>query len=72
MYRPHEAREDTALFPALRSIISAHEYVALGEDFESLEHKLFGKEGFEGVVERVGGIEKRIGIYELSQFTPKS
>ena len=45
---------------------------ALGEDFESLEHKLFGKEGFEGVVERVGGIEKRIGIYELSQFTPKS
>jgi len=72
MYRPHEAREDTVLFPALRSIISAHEYAALGEDFESLEHKLFGKEGFEGVVERVAGIEKRIGIYELSQFTPKS
>jgi len=72
MYRPHEAREDTVLFPALRSIISAHEYAALGEDFETLEHKLFGKEGFEGVVERVGGLEKRIGIYELSQFTPKS
>jgi hemerythrin-like domain-containing protein len=72
MYRPHEAREDTVLFPALRSIISAHEYASLGEDFENLEHKLFGKEGFEGVVERVGQIEKRIGIYELSQFTPKS
>jgi hemerythrin-like domain-containing protein len=72
MYRPHEAREDTVLFPSLRSIISAHEYAALGEDFENLEHKLFGKEGFEGVVERVGEIEKRIGIYELSQFTPKS
>jgi len=25
-----------------------------------------------GYVERVGGIEKRIAIYELSQFTPKS
>jgi hemerythrin-like domain-containing protein len=72
MYRPHEAREDTVLFPALRSIISAHEYAALGEDFEDLEHKLFGKEGFEGVVVRVGDLEKRIGIYELSQFTPKS
>ena len=72
MYRPHEAREDTVLFPALRSIISAHEYAALGEDFENLEHKLFGKEGFEGVVERVGELEKKIGIYELSQFTPKS
>jgi len=72
MYRPHEAREDTVLFPALRSIISAHEYAALGEDFEDLEHKLFGKEGFEGVVVRVGDLEKKIGIYELSQFTPKS
>jgi hemerythrin-like domain-containing protein len=72
MYRPHEAREDTVLFPALRSIISAHEYGALGEDFEKLEHKLFGKEGFEGIVVRVGELEKKIGIYELSQFTPKS
>ncbi len=72
MYRPHEAREDTVLFPALRSILSAHEYSALGEDFENLEHKLFGKEGFEGVVDRVAEIEKQIGIYELSQFTPKS
>ena len=72
MYRPHEAREDTVLFPALRSIISAHEYAALGEDFETLEHKLFGQEGVEGVVVRVGELEKKIGIYELSQFTPKS
>jgi hemerythrin-like domain-containing protein len=30
MYRPHEAREDTVLFPAFRSIVSAHEYDALG------------------------------------------
>jgi hypothetical protein len=72
MYRPHEAREDTVLFPALRPIVSAHEYAALGEDFEDLEHKLFGKEGFEGVIVRVGELEKKIGIYELSQFTPKS
>src|SRR5262245_18801944 len=31
MYRPHEAREDTVLFPALHDIISKHEYDALGE-----------------------------------------
>ena len=72
MYRPHEAREDTVLFPAIRSIVSAHEYAALGEDFEDKEHELFGKEGFEGIVEQVGMIEKKLGLYELSQFTPRT
>jgi hemerythrin-like domain-containing protein len=72
MYRPHEAREDTTLFPALRSIVSEHEFDALGEDFERKEHELFGKEGFEGEVEKVAGIEKQLGIYDLAQFTPRS
>jgi hemerythrin-like domain-containing protein len=72
MYRPHEAREDTVLFPELHSIISAHEYAALGEQFENKEHELFGKEGFEGVVVQVGELEKKLGIYELSQFTPRA
>jgi len=71
MYRPHEAREDTILFPAFRKIVSNHEYDALGEEFENNEHKLFGKSGFEGMVEKVAGIEKSLGIYELAQFTPK-
>ena len=71
MYAPHEAREDTVLFPAFRALVSKQEYAALGEDFEEKEHQLFGREGFEGVVERVAAIEKELGIYELSQFTPK-
>src|SRR5437868_6792525 len=29
MYEPHEAREDTVLFPAFRKIVSKHEYAAL-------------------------------------------
>jgi hemerythrin-like domain-containing protein len=37
MYEPHEAREDTVLFPALRRIVSKQEYGALGEDFERKE-----------------------------------
>src|SRR5207302_2867457 len=32
MYAPHEAREDTVLFPAVHGIVSAHEYDALGDD----------------------------------------
>jgi hemerythrin-like domain-containing protein len=71
MYNPHEAREDTVLFPAFRKIVSSHEFDALGEDFEKKEDELFGEDGFEKVVDRVAEIEKRLGIYELAQFTPK-
>lgn len=72
MYRPHETREDTVLFPAFHEIVSPHEYAALGEEFEDKEHEMFGAEGFEGVVAQVAGIEKKLGIYDLSQFTPRS
>lgn len=71
MYRPHEAREDTVLFPAFREIVSPHEYDALGEDFEKKEDEKFGEEGFFKVVDQVAEIEKKLGIYELAQFTPK-
>ena len=71
MYNPHEAREDTVLFPAFRKIVSANEYASLGEDFEKKEHELFGEDGFEKMVDKVSNIEKKLGIYELAQFTPK-
>src|SRR5438128_7963364 len=72
MYNPHEAREDTVLFPAFRGIVSAHEFDSLGEDFEKKEDELFGEDGFFKVVDRVAEIEKKLRIYELSQFTPKT
>jgi hemerythrin-like domain-containing protein len=71
MYNPHEAREDTILFPAFRKIVSKNEYDSLGEDFEKKEHELFGEDGFEKMVDKVAGIEKKLGIYDLAQFTPK-
>jgi len=70
MYRPHEAREDTVLFPAIRSVVGHNEFHELGEQFEDKEHALFGKEGFEGIVTRVGALEQALGIYDLNQFTP--
>jgi hemerythrin-like domain-containing protein len=72
MYAPHEAREDTVLFPAFRNLVSANEYDSLGEDFEKKENELFGKEGFEKMVDKVAGIEKKLGIYDLAQFTPNT
>jgi len=70
MYRPHEAREDTVLFPAFRKIVSKNEYDSLGDEFEKNEHKLFGNDGFETMVNKVAAIEKQLGIYDLAQFTP--
>lgn len=71
MYRPHEAREDTILFPAFKKLVSEQEYEDLGEQFEEREQKLFGKEGFEGVIVQIAEIERSLGINELSKFTPK-
>jgi hemerythrin-like domain-containing protein len=71
MYRPHEAREDTVLFPALHTVLSAKRMKELGEQFEKEEDRLFGDEGFEKTVDQVAAIEKQLGIYDLSQFTAK-
>jgi hemerythrin-like domain-containing protein len=71
MYRPHEAREDTVLFPALYKLLGAAEVKRLGERFEEEEHRLFGEEGFEKNVEQVARVEKELGIYDLAAFTPR-
>jgi hemerythrin-like domain-containing protein len=70
MYRPHEAREDTVLFPKVRSLISKEEFKIIGDTFEDREHELFGKEGFFSIVKKVEIIERDLGIYNLEQFTP--
>ncbi len=70
MYEPHEAREDTVLFPAFRKIVSKHEYDSLGEEFERKENQIFHGDGFEKNVDAVANLEKQLGIYDLSQFTP--
>jgi len=70
MYEPHEAREDTVIFPALRDVMSVREFRDLAETFEDEEHRRFGQEGFQRVVDEVADIEKSLGIYDLSQFTP--
>lgn len=70
MYEPHEAREDTVVFPALREVVTAREFRDMAETFEDEEQRRFGQAGFQGVVDHVADIEKSLGIYDLSQFTP--
>jgi hypothetical protein len=70
MYRPHEAREDTVLFPAFRTVVSSHEFAALGEDFAPEERRRFGAGGFEAIAERVASFERALDIHDLQRFTP--
>jgi hemerythrin-like domain-containing protein len=70
MYRPHAAREDTVLFPALRRIVSPAELAALGDTFEDQERALFGESGFERVVAEVARLEEQLGIADLAELTP--
>jgi hemerythrin-like domain-containing protein len=71
MYRPHAAREDTVLFVALRSVVSPREFQEMGDRFEDIEQEKFGKGGFEKIVGEVADLEKKLGIENLAQFTPK-
>jgi hemerythrin-like domain-containing protein len=71
MYRPHEAREDTVLFPALYTVMPAKRVRELGEHFEKEEDRVLGEKGFEKTVAQVAEIEKELGIYDLDKFTPK-
>jgi hemerythrin-like domain-containing protein len=71
MYRPHEAREDTVLFPALRKIVTPDEFDDLGEVMEANDRKQLGPNGFERCREQVAHLEKHLGIYDLAQFTPQ-
>jgi hemerythrin-like domain-containing protein len=69
MYRPHAAREDTVLFPALHGIVPRARYEELGELFEEEERTRLGKDGFEAMVAKVAGIERALGIDDLAHFT---
>ena len=71
MYRPHEAREDTILFPAVRRILTPGEFEGLSERLEEDEHARFGGDGLGRFVAEAAGIETLLGIDDLARFTPR-
>ncbi len=72
MFFPHMAREDTVLFPLFRDFITQDEYDALDDTFGKEEDKHLGEDGFPKVVDQISEIEKKFGIVDLAQYTPKS
>jgi hemerythrin-like domain-containing protein len=71
MYEPHEAREDTVIFPAFRQIVPAQEFADLGQHFADLTAQQFGRDEFTAMVGRITTIEQALGLYDLNQFTPQ-
>jgi len=69
MYRPHAAREDTVLFPALRGLVGKKAYEELGEQFEDKEKAMLGDHGFEKAVEEVARLEQAFGVDDLAKLT---
>lgn len=69
MYENHAAHEDTVAFPAWKDALSEHQFRQMGEKFEDIEHKQFGKDGFDDAVAQITAIEKTLGFYDLAQFT---
>ena len=70
MYQHHAAREDTIVFPAWKTNFSNAELDQIGDEFEAIERKMFGGEGFEDAVRKIGSIEAAFGLSDISQFTP--
>jgi hemerythrin-like domain-containing protein len=69
MYQHHTAIEDTLVFPAWKRTLAPSRYSELSEQFEALERRMFGHDGFEDAVERIGAIERAFGLADLAALT---
>ncbi len=70
MYENHAAREDTIVFPAWKRNFSNKELDELSDQFEGIEHKMFGKDGFDDAERTISEIEAAYGLADIAQFTP--
>ena len=76
MYQHHAAREDTIVFPAWKLNFSDKQLDEYADQFEEIEKKMFGKDGYEDAEKKISGIEQSLGLADIAQFTapapPKS
>jgi hemerythrin-like domain-containing protein len=70
MYEPHEAWEDTVVYPALRRLTAERTLDELAERFADLEAARYSDLALARILLRVEGVEHQLGIGELAAFTP--
>jgi hypothetical protein len=61
MYQNHAAREHTIVFPAWKKNCSDKQLDQISEQLEDIEHKMFGKDGFEDAKGRLAASRLRWG-----------
>ena len=72
MYDNHTAREDTIVFPAWKDALGDEQLAEMGEKFEQIERRQFGKDGFTSAVAQVSAIEQTLNFADLGKFTAPS
>lgn len=70
MYEPHEAWEDTVIYPALRAVTTQATLDELAERFADLESGRYSDLALASILDRVTGVEEQLGIHDLASFTP--
>ena len=68
MYQNHAAREDTIVFPVWKKNFFDKQLDEISDRFEDIEHKMFGRDGFEDAEKKIGNIERTLGFSDLAQF----
>jgi hemerythrin-like domain-containing protein len=69
MYENHAAREDTIVFPAWKMAFSDKQLDEKADEFEDIERRMFGKDGFDDAEKKISRIEGILGLSDLAQFT---
>ncbi|NKY89576.1 hemerythrin domain-containing protein [Nocardia veterana] len=71
MYEPHEAREDTIVFPAFREVTAdGRTFDEISEQIAHAQQQRFGDHGVSNYLDQIADIERQLGIYDLAAFTP--
>ena len=70
MYEPHEAREDTEIFPTFREICPDQDFRRISEKISQAQEQTYGPNGAGAFIPVIADIEKNLGIHDLAKFTP--
>ena len=70
MYEPHEAWEDTVVYPALRAVTNQRTLDLLAERFADEADRQIGDNALTQILDRVTGVEQQLGTADLNAVTP--
>lgn len=70
MYEPHEARDDTEVFPPFRAVVDGREFDRISEQINDIQHSHVGDKPRAGFLVEIAEIERSLGIHDLARFTP--